>query len=61
MKRHDLTDYEWSVIEPLLPQKSRGMPRFDDRRVLNDIFWRFQTGSPWADTPQRYGPHTSCY
>ena len=61
MSRHDLTDFEWSVIEPLLPNKSRGVPRVDDRRVLNGIFWRFRTGSPWADIPERYGPHTTCY
>jgi transposase len=61
MSRHDLTDFEWSVIEPLLPRKSRGVPRVDDRRVLNGIFWRFRTGSPWADIPERYGPHTTCY
>ena len=61
MNRHDLTDFEWSVIEPLLPQKSRGVPRVGDRRVLNGIFWRFRTGSPWADIPDRYGPHTTCY
>ena len=61
MARHDLTDFEWSVIEPLLPNKSRGVPRVDDRRVLNGIFWRFRTGSPWADIPERYGPHTTCY
>ena len=35
MKRYDLTDFEWSVIEPLLPNKPRGVPRVDDRRVLN--------------------------
>jgi len=29
----------WRVIEPLLPNKPRGVPRVDDRRVLNGIFW----------------------
>jgi hypothetical protein len=33
--RYDLTDFEWRVIEPLLPNKPRGVPRVDDRRVLN--------------------------
>ena len=61
MARYDLTDVEWNIIEPLLPNKPRGVPRVDDRRVLNGIFWRLRTGAPWADVPQRYGPHTTCY
>ena len=60
MARFDLTDFEWGVIEPLLPNKPRGVPRVDDRRVLNGIFWRLRTGAPWADIPSRYGPHTTC-
>lgn len=60
MARFDLTDFEWSVIEPLLPNKVRGVKRVDDRRVLNGIFWRLRTGAPWADIPSRYGPHTTC-
>jgi len=35
MARYDLTDFEWRVIEPLLTTKPRGVPRVDDRRVLN--------------------------
>jgi len=58
MARFDLTDFEWSVIEPLLPTKVRGVKRVDDRRVLNGIFWRLRTGAPWADMPSRYGPPT---
>ena len=61
MSRYDLTDFEWRLIEPLLPNKSRGMPRVDDRRVLNGIFWRLRSGSPWAEIPERYGPPTTCY
>ena len=60
-RRFELTDFEWSVIEPLLPNKVRGVPRVDDRRVINGILWRFRTGSPWADISERYGPHTTCY
>lgn len=37
MSRYDLTDPKWSVIKPLLPNKPRGVPRVDDRRVLNGI------------------------
>ncbi len=60
MARFDLTDFEWSVIQPLLPSKPRGVPRVDDHRVLNGIFCRLRTGAPWADIPERYGPHTTC-
>ena len=60
-RRYELTDREWSIIEPLLPNKPRGVPRVDDRRVLNGILWRFRTGSPWAEIPERYGPSTTCY
>ena len=60
-RRYGLTDHEWAIIEPLLPNKPRGVPRVDDRRVLNGILWRFRTGSPWAEIPQRYGPYTTCY
>jgi transposase len=38
-----------------------GVPRVDDRRLLNGIYWRLRTGSPWADIPERYGPATTCY
>ena len=48
MARFDLTDFEWSVIEPLLPTKVRGKARVDDRRVLNGIFWRLRTGASRA-------------
>ncbi len=34
-RRYELTDFEWSVIAPLLPNKPRGVARVDDRRVLN--------------------------
>lgn len=44
MRRHELTDFEWKIIEPLLPNKPRGVPRVNDRRVLTGILWRFRTG-----------------
>jgi transposase len=61
MARFDLSDGEWAIIAPLLPNKPRGVPREDDRRVLNGIFYVLRTGSPWRDLPERYGPYTTCY
>ena len=60
-RRYELTDFELSAIQPLLRNKPRGVPRADDRKVLNGIYWRLRTGSPWADIPERYGPSSTCY
>lgn len=61
MSRYDLTNFEWRAIQPHLPAKVRGVPRVDDRRVLNDIFWVLRSGARWADLPARYGPPTTIY
>ena len=45
MKRYDLTDFGWSVIEPWLANKPRGVLRVDDRRVLNDITRVLRSGA----------------
>jgi transposase len=59
--RFDLSDKEWDLIEPLLPQDVRGKERVDDRRVMNGIFYVLRTGCPWRDLPERYGPRTTVY
>jgi transposase len=61
MRRHELSSKERSIIEPLLPRKTRGVKRVDDRRVFNGILWRFRIGSSWRDVPERYGPRTTLY
>ncbi len=61
MARYDLSEVEWRLIEPLLPNKPRGVARVDDRRVINGIFYVLRTGSPWRDLPDRYGPYTTVY
>jgi transposase len=43
--RYELTDHEWAAIKPMLPNKPRGVPRVNDRRVLNGIFWVLQSGA----------------
>ena len=59
--RYDLTGFEWKTIQPLLPNRPRGVPRVDDRRVLSGIFHHLRSGSPWAYLPERYGPYTTVY
>ena len=59
--RYELTDDEWAAIKPMLPNKPRGVPRVNDRRVLNGIFWILRSGAPWRDLPDDFGPYTTCY
>jgi transposase len=59
--RYELTDDEWTAIKPMLPNKPRGVPRVNDRRVLNGIFWVLRSGSPWRDLPGSFGPYTTRY
>ena len=59
--RYELSDSEWATIKPLLPNKSRGVRRVNDRRVLDGIFGVLRSGAPWRDLPVCYGPRTTCY
>jgi transposase len=61
MARYDLTDFEWSVIEPLLPMDRRGPKPQNNRQILNGIFYILRAGCPWRDLPERYGPYTTVY
>ena len=60
----DLTDEQWSVIEPLIPKDRtdpRGRSRRDPREVLNGILWILRTGAQWQDLPDRYPPKSTCH
>jgi transposase len=61
--RHDLTDEQWAVLEPLLPDRTpqRGGRWADHRMVINGVLWRVRTGSPWRDLPACYGNWKTVY
>ena len=61
MARSDMSDLEWEFIKAVLPNKSRGVKRVDDRKVINGIFYVLRTGIPWRDLPSEYGPYTTAY
>jgi len=63
MKRHDLTDEQWAVVEAMVPnERARtGRPARDRRVILNGIFWILHTGAPWRDLPERFGPWQTVY
>ncbi|WP_106346712.1 IS5 family transposase [Planifilum fimeticola] len=61
--RHELTDEQWAVIEPLLPKPKPGPGRSpsDPRKTLNGILYVLKTGCTWADMPRQYGSPTTCW
>ena len=50
--RYELSDEEWTAIKPMLPNKPRGVPRVNDRRVLNGIFRVLRSGARGATCPE---------
>lgn len=63
MSRHEITDEQWKVIEPLLPKRKThmGRPPIPLRRVLNGIIYVLKTGVAWMDMPKKYGSYTTCW
>jgi transposase len=41
--------------------KGRGRPMMDMRSTVEGIAWRFRTGAPWRDVPERFGHWNSIY
>ena len=56
-----LTEEQFNKISLLLPNKPRGVPRVDDRRVLSGIIFCIQRGYRWSDVPAEYGPAKTLY
>lgn len=46
------------LIEPLLPVSTgrRGGQYRDHRTVVEAVVWKYRTGAPWRDLPERFGP-----
>lgn len=61
MRRYELTDDQWAVIEPLLPHAATGRPMRAPRAMLNGMFWVLRSGAPWRDLPERFGPWQTVY
>jgi transposase len=61
--RGDLSDAQWAVLQPLLPEGVKpGRPVvWPKRRLIDGIRWRIRTGAPWRDVPPRYGPWQTVY
>lgn len=60
-RRHELTDAQWALIDPLMPPRSRGRRWADHRTVVNGVLYWAATGVQWRDLPDRYGPWQTVY
>lgn len=61
-----LTDEEWTILEPLLPQilpqKKRTRPlEWSKRDLLDGIFYRLKNGCNWEDLPKDLPPYSTVY
>jgi transposase len=54
----EVSDFEWEVIRPFLPPRSRvGRPRADDRMVLIGILYVLTSGCRWC----KYGSYKTAW
>lgn len=62
-RRHDLTDRQWTALQPLLPvgKKPGRPPKWSKRQLIDGIRWRTRVGAPWRDVPECYGPWQTVY
>ena len=67
MKRNsyptDLTDAEWTILEPLIPKaKPGGRPRsVDMREIINAVFYVLRGGIAWRMLPHDLPPCKTVY
>ncbi len=64
-RREELTDEQWSLIEPLFDKPpvvaTRGRPRRAEREVMNGVLWILRSGARWCDLPERFPPYQTCH
>ncbi|WP_226889793.1 transposase [Nostoc sp. MG11] len=57
-----LTDKEWQIIEPLLPQKKQTRPpKWTKRQILDGIFYQLKNGCNWCDLPRDLPPYSTVF
>lgn len=62
MRRYELSDDEWFLIEDIFPKaKKMGRPPRDHRTLFNAAFWVLCSGAAWRDLPERFGPWQTAY
>jgi len=59
----DLTDKEWSVLEPLIPGPTYlgRPPKYSKREIVNAIFYLVRSGCSWRMLAHDLPPWRICY
>jgi transposase len=55
--RHALRNDQWDRIKDLLPGRAGtvGVTAKDNRLFVEAVLYRYRTGIPWRDLPERFG------
>jgi transposase len=62
MTRCEVSDEVWTVLEPLMPTVTgRSRPWTNHRLAVEGMAWKYRTGAPWRDLPERFGKWNSVY
>jgi transposase len=62
LSRDVISDETRAALGPLFPGvKATGRPPVDRRAVVEATAWRFRTGAPWRDPPERFGNWNTIY
>jgi transposase len=57
-----LSDREWEIIKPLLPQKKKTRPpKWSKRQILDGIFYQLKNGCNWCDLPKELPPYSTVF
>ena len=56
-RRYGLRDDQWERVKDMLPGRagSEGRPAKDNRLFVDAVLYRYRTGIPWRDLPERFG------
>src|SRR6266581_6178632 len=56
-RRYVLRDDQWERIKGMLPGRveTRGATAKDNRLFVEAVLFRYRTGIPWRDLPERFG------
>ena len=64
MKRHEITEEQWNRIKDYLPPEKNphgGRPGKSNRLIFHAILYWLNTGIPWRDLSEQFGPWQTVY